>query len=153
MFRWRLNSTYPTIWGLAAFVNTQSQGEDVQAEKMYGLHHWTLFRLIEAAQAVSISTCACFWAKWSRLPWEPGVKQYERENDRPICLCMVVCVSLCTSGAETREWVNLCSVLIGAKQKNRKNETEIETKRKYLKAFARRTYTLAPCCLSPWGVR
>lgn len=118
MFRWRLSSTYPTIWGLAALVNTHSQGEDIQAEKMYGLHHWILFRLIEAAQPVSISTCACLWAKWSRLPWEPGVKQYEWAKEKTICLRTVVCASLCTSGGQTSERGKfLVQFLIGEKQK------------------------------------
>lgn len=38
---------------------------------MYGLHHRILFRLIEAAQPVSIPTRACLQAKLSGLPREP----------------------------------------------------------------------------------
>lgn len=45
-------------------------GEDIQAEKMHGLHHRILFRLIEAAQPVSVSTCSCLGTKPSGLPWE-----------------------------------------------------------------------------------
>lgn len=90
-------------------MSTRSQGEDIQAEKMYGLHHRILFRLIEAAQPVSISQHAhvCEQNDPDYL-----VKQYERANEKNLFARVVrlFVFSLCAYGGRISKQTHLCTV-------------------------------------------
>lgn len=68
--------------------------------------------------------------------WCEAIWARERENDRPICLRSVVCVFFMHIWCRNKGACKICAMfLIDAKQNNRKSGTEVETKRKYLKAF------------------
>lgn len=75
------------------------------------------------------------------------MKQYERAKEKPICLCTVVCISLCTSGGETSKQVNLCTVsqrLKAEKKYIMQSEIENRNKEKVSKGIHEHTHTPSP---------